>query len=176
MTGLIDDDYLEWLEEQVGPQSDSLKVTHRKLLKQLYSTEFIWIVPNDDNRCEDGILLREEFLHSGPFRHVDPEWMLLACSVLEMLVGVARRLSFEAEGDTGEWFWHLLKNLRIDHINDNFYNRNHKEYVDEIIECLIFRRYEFDGSGGLFPLQNPHEDQRKVEIWYQLGAYILELE
>lgn len=176
MIATLDDDYLAWLEEQVGPQGDNPRVTHKKLLKHLYSKEFVWIVPNDDNRCTDGIALRDEFLERYPLQVDDQEWLNLGCSVLEMIIGVARHLSFEAEGEASEWFWILLKNLKIDHVNDNFYNWAHERYVDEILDRLIFRRYDFDGTGGLFPLENPHDDQRKREIWYQMGAYILELE
>jgi hypothetical protein len=30
--------------------------------------------------------------------------------------------------------------------------------------------------GGFFPLTHPNDDQRKVEIWYQMNAYLDELE
>jgi len=169
----LDDDYLEWLEEQVGPQ-DNPQVTHKTLLKALYSKEFVWVVPNDDNRCLDGIELRDEFMHLT--RHAyDNEWMLLGCSVLEMLVALSRRLSFEAEGEPREWFWHMIKNLELDTFRDPVHDR-FREIIDAKLEKFIWRQYDFDGVGGLFPLENPREDQRKVEIWYQLGAYILELE
>ena len=32
----------------------------------------------------------------------------------------------------------------------------------------------YDGSGGLFPLKNPPGDERKVEIMYQMYAYVHE--
>jgi hypothetical protein len=34
------------------------------------------------------------------------------------------------------------------------------------------RLYTTSGYGGLFPLEEPKEDQRKVEIWYQMMAYL----
>jgi hypothetical protein len=30
------------------------------------------------------------------------------------------------------------------------------------------------GLGGMFPLEDPREDQRAIEIWYQMMAYINE--
>jgi hypothetical protein len=31
-----------------------------------------------------------------------------------------------------------------------------------------------DGSGGLFPLKNPQQNQRTTEIWYQMNAWLME--
>jgi hypothetical protein len=37
-------------------------------------------------------------------------------------------------------------------------------------------RVEFeDGTGGFFPLAWPQEDQRAVELWYQLNSFVEEL-
>ena len=46
--------------------------------------------------------------------------------------------------------------------------------IDDILDTLIWRTYEYDGIGGFFPLTNAEEDQTKVEIWYQMAAYINE--
>jgi len=40
---------------------------------------------------------------------------------------------------------------------------------------LIWRDYHADGRGGFFPLTNPDTDQTKVEIWYQMNAYVTEM-
>lgn len=169
MSDDLDAAYLEWLQDLVGPQEQGIQ--HDRLLKHLLEREFVMLVPNDDNRCADGIALRKEFVRSGrmlPTHH----WMELGCSVLEMLIGVARHLSFTAEGEVGEWFWHLINNLGLTRYSDNRYHRNR---VDEIIERLVWRQYSYDGNGGLFPLQEPREDQRDVELWFQMESYILEM-
>jgi hypothetical protein len=176
LNATLDDDYLEYLEDVVGAPSNGRVGNHKKLLKQLYSKEFVWIVPNDDNRCLDGLLVREEFIREYGSQAALESWRNLGCSTLEMIIGLARRLSFEAEGEPHEWFWILLRNLEIDRYTDSQYNWRIERRVNEILDRLIWRQYEFDGLGGLFPLRNPHDDQRKQEIWYQLGAYVLELE
>jgi hypothetical protein len=178
MDARLDELYLEWLYDQVGWRR-SPNVTHWNLLKQMLSTEFVWLVPNDDNRMEDGRELRYEFVRDMRFKRVPANWMGMGCSVLEMMVGVSRWLAFEAEGRPGEWFWHLVDNLRLSRYNDRVLDprseRQHKR-IQEILEILVFRQYEPDGRGGLFPLEEPREDQRQVEIWYQLNAYLLERE
>jgi hypothetical protein len=103
---------------------------------------------------------------------VDRDWMNLGCSMLEMLVGLSRRLVDLTEGEPRDWFWHILRNLELaDHNDSVSYNQ---QDVDDILDRVIWRTYEPDGRGGLFPLKNAQEDQRKVEIWYQFCAYILE--
>lgn len=140
----------------------------------MYSTEFIWFIANDDNRAEDGRALRYEFLQErqpGDTPEVR-EWFSLGCSFLEMLVGVARRLAFEAGDDPRMWFWQLLETLDLTQYNDaSRYRRGH---IGETIDRVIWRTYEPDGRGGLFPLDYAQEDQTEVEIWYQLSAWLLQ--
>jgi hypothetical protein len=38
----------------------------------------------------------------------------------------------------------------------------------------VNREYDPDGRGGLFPLDGTHANQREVELWYQMQAYIIE--
>ena len=92
--------------------------------------------------------------------------------MLEMLIGLSRRLSFETDREPREWFWHLLQVLHLDQYDDS--RRIPEEEVDAILERVIWRTYGHNGDGGLFPLQNPSQDQRNVEIWYQLNEYLLE--
>jgi hypothetical protein len=47
--------------------------------------------------------------------------------------------------------------------------------VEDILDTCIWRTYQPDGQGGFFPLAWPEEDQTKVELWYQIAAYIDEL-
>jgi len=175
MSELLDESYLTWLYGQVSSvRTKSPTRTHWGLLRQLYTTEFVWFVPNDDNRAEDGKELRKEFFLDESIFEVDPDWIDLECSVLEMLVALSRRLSFEAEGETRWWFWHLLENLELTHYNDKEYDN--QDYINKAIDRLLNRRYKKDGLGGLFPLDYAGEDQRKVELWYQLASYVIERE
>lgn len=170
----LDELYLQWLYAQVGSvRLRSPRKTYWALLRQLYTKEFHWFVPNDDNRVEDGRDLRHEFCSDEGISDVDPAWMELGCSMLEMLIGLSRRLAFEAEGQPRDWFWHLLGNLDLTSCND-IRNQFSSEGVDEVLERVIWRTYDHDGRGGLFPLKRADEDQRRVEIWYQLSAYLLQ--
>lgn len=174
MTSLpLDELYLEWLYSQVADvEFRSRRKTYWAIFRKLYTTEFVWIVPNDDNRVEDGRDLRYEFLHDREIDLPDRDWMELGCSFLEMLIGLSRRLAFETEGESRDWFWHLMKTIDLAGYNDGV--ELHEERVDDILSTIIWRSYRPDGDGGLFPLRDAHYDQRKTEIWSQMNAYLLE--
>lgn len=169
----LDESYFRWLYGQVcSVRARSPSRSYWNLMGQLFRKEFVWIIPNDDNRAEDGRDLRMEFIQRRRIRNVDPEWFKLPCSMLEMLIGLSRRLSFEAGGGARDWFWHLIENIELDDYNDG--TPVPDEIVNEIVDRVVWRLYSHDGSGGLFPLRYPSRDQRRVELWYQLSAYLLE--
>lgn len=170
-----DEAYLKWLYAQVAsPRLRNPSRTYWSLLLQMYTTPYVWFVPNDDNRVADGVYLRDEFAHeTGAI--ATQAWFEMECSVLEMLVGLARRLSFEDEGEARDWFWHLLENLGITPAcADAHFNNEIADKVGEALDRVIWRTFRYNGQGGLFPLRHPDKDQRKVELWYQLNAYLLE--
>lgn len=175
MSTPLDELYLTWLYSQVG--SVKLKIrsrTYWSLLRRLQTTEFVWLIPNDDNRVEDGRDLRRLFLQEAGVP-ADLPWMADGCTMLELLVVLARELSFQAGGECPDWFWHMIDNLGI-HINDRDYNAEKEQHVDRVLWTVINRQYDASGRGGLFPLMRPEQDQRNVELWYQLCAYILEIQ
>jgi hypothetical protein len=176
MSKPIDELYLTWLYSQVGDTKikDSNR-TYWKLLRQLYTTEFVWLIPHDDNRIEDGRDLRYEFVDQSKLADVDRGWIRLGCSMLELLIALSRQLAFECEGEPRDWFWHLIRNLELQDYNDAQYSYFQTQ-IAQRLEQVIWRRYEYNGDGGLFPLKDPHEDQRSVELWYQLNAYVLEMD
>ena len=173
MSKPLDELYFTWLYSQVGPvRHRHSSTTYWTLLRQLYTKEFVWIIPNDDNRVEDGKDLRYEFLDAKRIEDVDPEWMLLGCSMFEMMIALSRIMSFEADGKPSNWFWEMMANLNLDRYNDEAGIPEQK--VDSILDRVIWRTFRQNGHGGLFPLNKANEDQREIEIWRQLSAYILE--
>ena len=173
--GTMDDGYLEWLYSLVAA------VTNRNpsrsywcLFRRLYTTPFIWLVPNDDNRAADGKELRSEYIWNEGIIQVDQEWLDLECSFLEMLIAFSRRLAFESFGTADEWFWKLLENLGLSTFTDISYNAEIDQKVEKVLDVVNNRKYAKNGEGGLFPLRHAAKDQRKVELWYQMSSYVLE--
>jgi len=172
--GTLDDLYFEWLYGQVASvKNRNPSRSYWKLFRQLYSKRFVWFVGNDDNRALDGLELRYEFLDETGVE-VDASWMTLECSILEMLIALARRVAFESEGSPVGWFGTFLENLEINRYTDDIYEVSIAEEVNDTLDRLNDRTYSYEGVGGLFPLRNADRDQRTIEIWYQMSAYLLE--
>lgn len=171
MNATLDTRYLIWLYSQVGDVKERNKsLTYWNLFRQLHSMEFIWLVPNDDNRVQDGRALRYEW--GSETSAPETEWATPGCSFFEMMIGLSRRMAFEAEGNSETWFWHLIENLGLQSCTDQYdYDRDE---VDGRINAVVWRTYDRHGRGGLFPLRRARRDQREVELWYQMSAYLLE--
>ena len=71
----------------------------------------------------------------------------------------------------GQWFWNMVVSLGLAAMDDNRFHRSRAEFV---MERFRRRDYQPNGAGGLFTLQNPKEDMRTLDIWYQMMAYINE--
>ena len=171
----LDEQYLQWLYQQVASiRFKNPARTYWSLIRQLYIKEFVWLVRNDDNRVEDGRDLRYEFIEDNDI-DPDPEWMGLGCSMLEMLIALSRRLAFESSREPRDWFWTLLENVDLRRFNDAYYKTEAQaKLIDETLDDIIWRNYQSDGHGGLFPLNDAQKDQRNVELWYQSAAYLIE--
>ncbi|WPJ30588.1 hypothetical protein [Streptomyces phage Psst1] len=174
MSALLDESYFQWLYRQVAdPDIPDGPLTYWRVLKVLFQKEFVALVPYDENRLECGKALRIRFLEDqGLPIDDDPNWIELGCSVLELMVCLAKDLEFEADGTTHYWFWVLMKNIGLDGYHDR--RRLPRAHINNVLEDVIYRHYKTNGEGGFFPLRNPREDQREVELWAQLSAYVLE--
>lgn len=172
MSKPIEESYFLWLCHQIGEEdTGNPHKTYWNLLRILHSKEFVYIIPHDNNRAEDGKGLRTEFVAEMGVRP-DPGWMNLGCSMLELLIGLSRRLSFISEGEPRAWFWELIENLDLEKYNDNAIESAYD--IEETLDDVIWRTYRPNGRGGLFPLKvrPPGGDQRDVELWYQLNEYV----
>jgi hypothetical protein len=172
----LDESYFQWLYGQVAdPKETRPGLTYWNLLRELYKTEFSWTVHHDDNRVEDGKELRAEFSQEkGLYDYglLDPGWMSLGCSMLELLIGLSRRLAFDGGFEPADWFWRMLENIGLHLQTDS--PKFPREDISEILDRIIWRKYEYNGHGGLFPLRDPMADQREKELWYQMQAYLIE--
>lgn len=166
--------YFNWLCEKVMYlRNPTPSLTYWKLLKELHNTEFVWMLSGDDNRDEDGLDLRYEFIMEENIPD-NPEWRVLGCSLLEMLIAFSRRAEFMTDNKASEWFWIFISNLGLDWMNDA--SGVTSDEIADILYRLVWRQYNYNGRGGLFPLKNPQHDQRKVEIWYQFCEYLVDQE
>ena len=154
--------YIHWLRGLVERPSGP---SYRALFNAAWLTVYKYYVPNDDNRAHDGLDLRGRFERETSVTLPN----LGKCTMLEFLVALSIRLNetvydYDDPDQVSDWFWELIDNLEVD---------RHK--LEDIFQRLNGRTYDYDGgNGGLFPLNNPREDQREIEIWYQMMAYLSE--
>jgi hypothetical protein len=174
----IINDYFNWLFDLVCGKRFSNRISYKKLLTRLHSIEFTYILPNDQNRAEDGINLRYRYAITNGYE--DSYQMILdyldgPCSVLEMMVALAVYCEENIMDDpsvgnrTDQWFWGMITNLGLGSMVDSKFDRR---FVDDTIYRFLDREYEPDGTGGLFRVRHSDRDLRTVEIWYQLCWYL----
>lgn len=172
-TEVFNTEYFNWLINFVKGDNKYLFLLFALHKKDFYST-----VPNDDNRGADGKALRNLFFK-------DIGWYLDGaldnpCSVLEMLIGVSIRcngimIETGETNNTQKWFWEILNNMGLNkYSNEVYINLNGPVEIDIVLDRVLGRQYDQNGYGGMFPLEHTNKDQRTVEIWYQMSAYLIE--
>lgn len=172
-----DREYFIWLTLQIEINSSK---QYSDLLERLHNTEFVWVIPHDDNRVSDGLDLRTEFLDGTVgWQHEDimelPIMTGKGASVLEVLIALSRRCAFICGGEAPWWAWQLMGNVGLFKFS-NPLTRAKAEKLDDVLEALIWRTYKRNGEGGFFPLTDPKEDQTKLEIWHQMNQYAMEIQ
>lgn len=163
----IENEYFNWLCAKVLERHGQMYYT---LLGILHTTEFIWVIPMDANRAADGIELRSDFLREC-FMKSDHIWYQEPCSVLEMLIALAKRASFQTDIPTKTWFWEMMSNLQLDQFRQVM--DQDVPIIKNIIHTFMTRDYDWHGYGGLFPITITQNDQRDIEIWYQFNEYVM---
>ncbi len=161
--------YFDWLRSKVGEGASEYEM----LLNRLHHVEYAWIISGDDNRAEDVYDLRLAFFRES-FIEVHPDILNDSRrSVLEVLIAFSNRASFETDMAPEEWFWIMLGNLGLVNFPDPLYSEETDVEVCSVLNTFIWRLYDSNGFGGLFPLEYTRKDQRKVEIWYQFSEYLV---
>ena len=170
----IRNEYFDWMINLVNANRGPKEISYIKLLEYLHNTEFTYLILRDRNRAEDGVDLRYRF---GMIRkHPEyPEYLSGPSSVLEMMIALAIRceeciMDDPAYGNrTSQWFWGMIVSLGLGGMTDAIFDR---DYVEECLTRFLNREYERNGKGGLFTVKGTRRDMRKMEIWYQLNAYL----
>lgn len=178
-TTRIRKEYFDWLLNfNIGGEARR----YLGLLSLLHQKTFRWFIRNDDNRCEDGLALRNSFVDAFNWDrdHLEVEYFLKSeCTILELLVALAKRTNdymYDLNPDndqTSKWFFEMITNLGFDRFSGKTIGRMHEVEIDDVLESLMDRTYDYYGHGSLFPVEKrPHKDMAKVEIWYQLMEYL----
>lgn len=173
----ITNEYFMWLCSLVNSDRFSGPISYDRLLMHLHNTEFVFSIPKDQNRAEDGVNLRYRFatMHDRRDSSLIMDYLDGPCSVLEMMVALAKRCEQTLMDDplygnrTGEWFWGMVTNLGLGAMYDTRFD---KRLTHNVISRFLNREYEPNGRGGLFTVNHCDHDLRDVEIWDQLSYHL----
>lgn len=171
MSAEYEEQYFVWLCAKVTDSSTSHQ-PYYELYRQMHQYEFVWVLPGDANRVGDVIDLRVAYRHTfhlsqKEFEKCHPE---PGASVFEVLIAFLRHAEFQTQISEAEWFHTFIENLGLEDEYDA--GGVDEQRVDSILYNFVWRTYEPDGTGGIFPIRIPLEDQRKVEIWFQFFEYL----
>jgi len=86
------------------------------------------------------------------------------------LISFAKRASFQTDIPLKSWFWEFMNNLKLDEFRQ--VSGSDIYAVEDIVSSFIWRQYEPNGYGGMFPMCSTQNDQRKIELWYQFSEYV----
>lgn len=156
-------DYYLWLDSLVNDGN------HNELIRYLYSQPYRWQFTLDENRAAGGINLRRKFAFENGIELQDIG--LGPCSILEMLIALADRMTEILTMDIWDWFWDLINNLGLSRFDDTHFDEAGVSYI---LSVWLDRGYDSSGVGSLFPLNEYEGDCRNLDVWSQMNIWISE--
>lgn len=171
-------EYFRWMYDQVVQVNDPQGLSsYWVVCARMMDFSFRDLVEHDSNRIAEATILRDEFLSTKKYvyPHDRNDLLFPDATIFEVLVALARRANFMVEMDLYKWFQLFLRNLGLDRYNDWYCSSHFIGNIDRILDRFNSRTYKPNGHhGGLFPLAHPVRDQREVELWYQMAAFMTE--
>lgn len=172
-------EYFEWMYHLVCNVDYCNKVSYKKLLGLLNSIDFVPIMEMDENRMEDGKDFRYQFGFDNGYsnEYIRENLDIYNCTMLEMMVALSYKVENQITADniygdrTSQWFWEMITNLGLNHMNDNNFD---EVYCREVINNFLNREFKPDGEGSLFKFVQPLDDMRNVDIWCACMWYLNE--
>ncbi len=178
MEARIREDYFNWLVDLTCGWCSEYG-DYSELMSYLFSRQFYYIIRHDDNRAVDGEDLRFRFVEStDEYTYRDVYlYLMRPCNVLEMMAALAIRCEDHIMGDPSEddkthiWFWSMIQSMGLDGMSNGYFN---EPKAEQIVTDMLERKYDKNGNGGLFRINDRTKDMRKVEIWCQLSWFLKE--
>lgn len=173
--------YFTWLAEECF-QLDSERREYDGVLRTLHDIPFYWTIWSDENRAGDALSFRQnDFLgFQTDLDRLDQHWLKAWAeatpSVLEVMLGMARRWSFYFEAPTSVYFHHMFHNMRFDRFPGRVLTSLGQEKVRQLCDDWMSRQFQANGIGSPFPVTHAFDvvDMRTVDIWGQMNAYSAE--
>jgi hypothetical protein len=183
MTGdvWLEETYFDWLRRDCFSEHDERR-QYEGVLRVLHDIPFYWTIWLDENRAGDALSFRQhDFLgYQNDLDRLDQkwlnEWAQAAPSVLEVLLGMARRWHFYFEGSVSFYFATMFINMEFDRFPGRMLSTSASDQVREICDNWMSRQFKKNGEGSPFPIRHALDvvDMTKLDIWGQMNAYSAE--
>ena len=194
----VKDSYFNYLMSLISSDEVNAAQEYYNLCLLFFETPFTVLNPMDENRSCDGADLRERWLDNIGVKdeRIKLEYAndiaLMPVSFLEVLVALSVRVDKDilAMPDkpfmASEFFWDMVNNLVKYGTFGNKYHKASDILTDEqwcvfvednmkaAIKKVLTRTYHEDGKGGLFPMNKPKTNQRKMDMWANCMQYVSE--
>lgn len=175
--------YYQWLCEEMEIDPENSKI--ESVCAMMMVTPFVAELEEDKNLVESALYSRRNFVRNRSMNDKRNFYRAMGdCSVLEIMAVIVRKMSYMLLGNAlassrqGALFFELIDNLGLGWINDDAFGSDPdscSEYIEDVLSQFVGRNYAENGEdGGLFPLENPPDDMRKMGLFQQLDAYLIE--
>lgn len=153
------------------------QIEYSRLLETLHDFSYCPTMKMDENRYKDGIDLRTRYCD---LYNIDPRALFNEfepCTMLELMVALSMRVEnyFMSDPEKGNrtcvWFNEMLYSLGLNEQTNVNYSY---DWITFRIDIFNSRKYNKNGYGSLFTIQNPDIDLRDYEIWDQMCFFINE--
>jgi hypothetical protein len=172
----LPDAYFNWLYDQLFKHRDVIsRLSYTTMCHCMHQIEFRCIVPFDDNRIAYASTFRNQYLEDSGLSGLElTNLMLPNATMLEVLYGLARQADDMIPIMVPTWFEIFFTNLGLVKYNDEYCLKHNTYPMVRRLVRFNNRDYRSDGLGGIFPLRKSDGDQREVELWRQMGAWMTE--
>ena len=177
----LSETYFDWLRHDAFSEVSERR-EYEGVLRVLHDIPFYYTIWSDENRAGDALSFRQsDFL--GFQKDLDAldqrwlhDWATAAPSVLEVLLGMARRWHLYFEGSVPFYFAHMFLNMGFDKFPGKTLRKESQELVRTLCDEWMSRQFQPNGDGSPFPIKQALQvvDFRQVEIWGQMNAYSAE--
>lgn len=144
------------------------------LLNVLFDIPFTYSIEMDENRAFDAKTLRDDICNEYDLQF--DVILKRKISVLEVLIALAKRIETDilmdpmsGKDNSSTYFWEMLRNLGLEDLKNDVFSEAKVRFK---VEKWLKREFDRDGFGSIFPLKRPKCDQRRIEIWSQMQAYL----
>lgn len=175
--------YFDWLRTEAFTAQVNRR-NYEGVLRTLHDIPFYWTIWSDENRAGDALTYRQySFLGvQNDLEQLDPKWLhdwaQQSPSVLEVLLGCARRYSDFFGHHVPYYFGHLFRNLELDRLPGRALTGEQQMIVRNKVDVWMSHQYDENGQGSPFPIRSHVmlgiPDMRTLDIWRQMNAYSAE--